>query len=201
MRAVWSLKAGKKCRKLYLQALEKASEQLQAINDANQRIKQILVSKPDNSPDQESQRKKRKFEKAAADGAASVDTVAKIAPGTSIAAKIFKEGVPVWILATVLGFNAQKGAYDCEDAETDRDSPDYKRRFSLQPSSTVTLPDLKKPPRVYASGTYVLALYPDTSCFYKAKVVECPSTSRDPYVVQFEEDDDQLRSISAGFVV
>ena len=72
---------------------------------------------------------------------------------------------------------------EVEDAETDVESPDYKRKYRFNSENIVALPmEGDKLPK-FSIGNWVLALYPDTSCFYRAKIVEVfdnvffPSTS------------------------
>ncbi|RKP22741.1 SGF29 tudor-like domain-containing protein [Syncephalis pseudoplumigaleata] len=55
-------------------------------------------------------------------------------------------------------------------------------------------------------GHVVLALYPNTTCFYKASVTLPPSKVRDPrckgqYVVQFEDDNEQAQAVPANMVL
>ena len=48
----------------------------------------------------------------------------------------------------------------------------------------------------------VLALYPGTTCFYKATVITPPSSSKNKeYKVLFEDDNDQVKSISPEHVL
>lgn len=62
-----------------------------------------------------------------------------------------------------------------EDAETDSDSPEYRKRYKFSKSNVIALPDAETVnSRRIKKGRRVLALYPDTSCFYEAKVLDGP---------------------------
>ncbi|KAG0165304.1 hypothetical protein DFQ28_007039 [Apophysomyces sp. BC1034] len=55
-------------------------------------------------------------------------------------------------------------------------------------------------------GNDVLALYPGTTCFYKATVITPPSKNKDTnylssYKVQFEDDNDQVKYVLARNVL
>ncbi|KDR82853.1 hypothetical protein GALMADRAFT_57781 [Galerina marginata CBS 339.88] len=78
-------------------------------------------------------------------------------------------------------------------------SPGSPAHFSLHPT--------------FAERSVVLALYPDTSCFYRAEVISAPqksgaapqsstpSTKIPTYQVKFEDDDDMIHNVSAYMVV
>lgn len=52
------------------------------------------------------------------------------------------------------------------------------------------------------ANSIVLALYPNTTCFYQAKVHTVPSKQGNgQYLVQFEEDDNQLREVERKYVL
>ncbi|KAG5459032.1 MAG: SGF29 tudor-like domain-containing protein [Olpidium bornovanus] len=58
----------------------------------------------------------------------------------------------------------------------------------------------------YRAGSHILALYPGTTCFYKAIVVEPPSRCRglfpcSTYIVMFEDDGGREVGIEARLVV
>ena len=203
---VWSLKAGRKCRKLYLQAVENGSEQLQVLRGIESKIKELLVlqqqhqdlpkpvkpvspvhpirSSPRSptaqlpSKDQEQQDQLRKRMKVLHSSPPLKPIPAPTIPailqeGTLVAAQIPKEGQLVWILAVIIDYNASTDIYECEDAETDRDSPDYQRRYQVKNQGIVRLPNPSEcDTKQFKKDTIVLALYPDTSCFYEAVVVD-----------------------------
>ncbi|KAF7297389.1 SGF29 C-terminal domain-containing protein [Mycena indigotica] len=60
----------------------------------------------------------------------------------------------------------------------------------------------------FVQGAAVMALYPDTSCFYRAEVVATPKqlartnpTAKHVYKLKFEDDDNQEHSVPAEWVV
>ncbi|KAN0087469.1 Translin [Tylopilus felleus] len=85
----------------------------------------------------------------------------------------------------------------------------------------IPLPDPNAPPnsaahpnayQEFPAGSIVMALYPDTSCFYRAEVVASPrdiqpsgrgtsSKHISMYKLKFEDDDDQEHSVLAQWVV
>jgi len=105
-----------------------------------------------------------------------------------------------WILGTVLRFLPQQTKYiilDEDDSETDPwAAPDTQRQHTVPSRFVMPLP--LSEPSVYTRqnefhrGTWILALYPDTTCFYKALVHTPPSMigtapPRD-YLVEFEDE-------------
>ncbi|KZS90459.1 hypothetical protein SISNIDRAFT_457608 [Sistotremastrum niveocremeum HHB9708] len=135
-----------------------------------------------------------------------------------------------WILAVVKGLipGDKKRAgmvtplasmYEVQDVEgTEDGQPGQTYRTSLR--SLIPLPDPTAPvgspshPSSYEEfpvGSTVMGLYPDTSCFYKAKVIHGPKDFHGPrnamtknspmYRLQFEDDDEQVRPVAGHLVV
>jgi len=124
-----------------------------------------------------------------------------------------------WILAVVTKcINQDKNRYEVQDPEPQEDGqPGQCYNTTLR--AIIPLPDLNAPPDSAAhlnaypefnAGSTVMALYPDTSCFYRAEVVASPSdlqpagrTGASPrmYKLKFEDDDDQEHIVSAQWVV
>lgn len=114
----------------------------------------------------------------------------------------------------------------------------FYRRYNTTLRAIIPLPDPSAPPDgathlnaypTFSAGSIVMALYPDTSCFYRAEVVASPrdmqpaprvggsvrtrsahgvhggsqgGTSATPtYKLKFEDDDDQEHLVSAQWVV
>ncbi|CAO3589813.1 unnamed protein product [Absidia cylindrospora] len=123
-------------------------------------------------------------------------------PGTSVAARQLKQKDKneEWILAVVLSFHADKNKYQVEDVEQD----DYgqKQKYMLPPRNIIAVPepaDLKSIPELN-TGQDVLALYPGTTCFYRAIVVHPPASKENVggpmnYKVQFEDDNDEVKTV------
>jgi len=128
-----------------------------------------------------------------------------------------------WILAVVTKcINQDKNRYEVQDAEPQEDGqPGAFYNTTLR--SILPLPDPTAPPNsashqsaypVFPAGATVMALYPDTSCFYRAVVLASPSDthpagrratqgsqSKLMYKLKFEDDGDQEHSVSAQLVV
>ncbi|KAG0737491.1 hypothetical protein G6F57_004078 [Rhizopus arrhizus] len=131
-----------------------------------------------------------------------------LAPGTSVAAKQpqQKDKDEEWILAVVINYNSDKNKYQVEDV--DQDEFGQKQRYMLQPRNVIPIPNASEA-RVLAEldiGQDVLALYPGTTCFYKAKVIEPPSKNKDGaferiYKVQFEDDNNEYKHVMSGHVL
>ncbi|KAH9480526.1 SAGA-associated factor 29 [Psilocybe cubensis] len=125
-----------------------------------------------------------------------------------------------WIVAIVrrcLSHDKQGARYEVQDAEPQENGqPGLK--YIANPKAMVPLPDPEAAPGspghlgahpTFSVGDPVLALYPDTSCFYRAEVISVPTPDRSSpstkyvpaYNVKFEDDDDMIHSVSAYWVV
>ncbi|EKM51482.1 uncharacterized protein PHACADRAFT_127078 [Phanerochaete carnosa HHB-10118-sp] len=108
--------------------------------------------------------------------------------------------------------------YEVQDPEPQEDgSPGQCYNTTLR--GIIPLPDMTAPPDSAAhlnaypefqAGQTVMALYPDTSCFYRAEVIENPKdmarnnpAAKDVpmYKLKFEDDDDQEHLVAAQWVV
>jgi hypothetical protein len=94
-----------------------------------------------------------------------------------------------WILAEVVGFNQHQGRYEVDDV----DAPEGQERHSLGKRRVVPLPlwranPLTDPQAIFPKDSFVLALYPQTTCFYRGIVYEAPQTPQDDYQVLFEDN-------------
>jgi SAGA-associated factor 29 len=124
-----------------------------------------------------------------------------------------------WILAVVQRMlNNDKTRYEVQDMD-DEDN----KCFNTTIKWIIPLPDPKAPEgspshlsayEYYPPGTVTLAVYPDTTAFYRAVVVTgykdniqpgsrtVPSQSKVPkYLLRFEEDDNQTRAVDAYLVI
>jgi len=125
-----------------------------------------------------------------------------------------------WILALITRcINADKNRYEVQDAEPQEDGqPGLLYNTTLR--AIIPLPDPNAPPnspshvsayQEFAAGATVMALYPDTSCFYRAEVIAtpkelnpraAPSLKYMPtYKLKFEDDDNQEHTVAAQWVV
>lgn len=107
-----------------------------------------------------------------------------IANGSEVVANLCIEKVQNWILANVLGFTGN--VYMIEDAEVD-ESTNTKTKYSISPHQLVPLVSGR---REFPAGSEVIALFPGSTCFYRAKVVLPPSKRKKTldYLVEFEDD-------------
>ncbi|KAJ6508795.1 SGF29 tudor-like domain-containing protein [Mycena sanguinolenta] len=125
-----------------------------------------------------------------------------------------------WILAVVVRcLNNDKNRYEVQDPEPQENGqPGLCYNTTLK--AIIPLPDLNAPVgspshlssyQEFPPGSTVMALYPDTSCFYRAEVISTPKytqqtgratpSSKHIYKLKFEDDDNQEHSVSAEWVV
>ncbi|KAJ7644127.1 SGF29 tudor-like domain-containing protein [Roridomyces roridus] len=125
-----------------------------------------------------------------------------------------------WILAVVKKcLNGDKNRYEVQDPEPQEDGqPGLCYNTTLR--AIIPLPDPNASPgspshlssyQDFLPGSTVMALYPDTSCFYRAEVISTPKhaqqtgrmtpSSKHIYKLKFEDDDGQEHSVSAEWVV
>ncbi|XP_063244555.1 SAGA-associated factor 29 isoform X2 [Bacillus rossius redtenbacheri] len=98
-----------------------------------------------------------------------------------------------WILAEVVQFNPATNKYEVDDIDEQKD------RHVLSRRRVVPLPLMKVNPEtdsnaLFDKGSVVMALYPQTTCFYKAIVNQLPASATDEYEVLFED-----ASYAAGY--
>jgi hypothetical protein len=110
-----------------------------------------------------------------------------------------------YLLAKVLQYLPTKQKYNVEDADPTI-SPDTTRRTFMCGLNEISA--LRKPDNEYKATSRVLAMFPETSMFYHAVVIEPPSVNENSrYLVRFEDDEDEdtgqtpLREISPRDVV
>ncbi|KOB68299.1 SAGA-associated factor 29-like protein, partial [Operophtera brumata] len=78
------------------------------------------------------------------------------------------------------------GKYEVDDIDEEQ-----KNRHVLSKRRVVPLPLMRADPRtdehaLFPKGAVVMALYPQTTCFYRAVVNRLPASAADPYEVLFE---------------
>ncbi len=94
-----------------------------------------------------------------------------------------------WILAEVVSFNSTTYKYEVDDV----DAEDGLERHVLGKRRVVPLPlwranPLSDPEAIFPKDTIVLALYPQTTCFYRGIIYESPQTPQDDYLILFEDN-------------
>lgn len=92
-----------------------------------------------------------------------------------------------WILAEVVQFNSATNKYEVDDIDEEQ-----KDRHTLSRRRVVPLPLMRANPEtdpqaLFPKGTIVMALYPQTTCFYKAIVNQLPTTATEEYEILFED--------------
>ncbi|KAJ3552674.1 hypothetical protein NM688_g4028 [Phlebia brevispora] len=111
-----------------------------------------------------------------------------------------------WILAVVTKcINQDKNRYEVQDPEPQEDGqPGQCYNTTLR--AIIPLPDPSAPPDSashlnaypeFAAGSTVMALYPDTSCFYRAEGGPGGKHAVPMYRLKFEDDDDQEHLVQA----
>lgn len=109
-------------------------------------------------------------------------------PGDMVAALV--KGIEEeenWILAEVVLYNSQTNKYEVDDIDEVQ-----KERHTLSRRRVIPLPLMRANPEteeeaLFPKGSVVMALYPQTTCFYKALVNQLPITAMDDYEVLFED--------------
>ncbi|KAJ7600594.1 SGF29 tudor-like domain-containing protein [Mycena floridula] len=119
-----------------------------------------------------------------------------------------------WILAIITKcINADKNRYEVMDPEISEETSEP-QTYNTTLRSIIPLPDPDAPAgspsslsayRQFVAGDTVMALYPDTSCFYRAEVISTPKDQRHTkgpaYKVRFDDDDNQEHVVMAQWVV
>ncbi|CAM9426168.1 unnamed protein product [Chrysoparadoxa australica] len=122
-------------------------------------------------------------------------------PGDRVAAKIASHDL--WILTTVSGYNTEDNTF----AVIDDDDPDDVRQYNIKPENMMNLPEEEEAKAsTFPEGSRVLAMYPQTTSFYRALVATAHEACGNNLVpVQFDDDEDDMgklpvRPIPARFV-
>ncbi|NP_001313558.1 SAGA-associated factor 29 [Acyrthosiphon pisum] len=123
--------------------------------------------------------------------------------GDLVAALVKQSGEERWIVAEAVAF--KNGRYEVEDI----DVKETNRNFTLEKIYVKPLPLMRADPvtcpdAFFPCNQFVLAMYPQTTCFFKALVKAPPKTSYDGYEVLFEDDFNQytiMMVVSQRFVV
>ncbi|CAF1610101.1 unnamed protein product [Rotaria magnacalcarata] len=99
------------------------------------------------------------------------------------------DGDDNWILAEVAYVHPNKIKYDFVDIDAE---PGKGRYYNIHKRHVIPLPQwracpLTCPQALFSRRTIVLALYPQTSCFYKGIVESIPKIGKDSYSIIFED--------------
>lgn len=127
-------------------------------------------------------------------GAMPADSSYICEAGDHVAARVkYPEEEEQYILAEVVSFNVAIGKYDVEDIDySEEEGKNEKERHQLSRRRIIPLPLYKADPHVNPEALFqpkqlVLALYPQTTCFYKAMIHSVPKTKDQDYTVLFED--------------
>ncbi|XP_020601852.1 SAGA-associated factor 29-like [Orbicella faveolata] len=112
--------------------------------------------------------------------------------GDHVAARVrTPDGEEQLILAEIVSFNPSSNKYDVDDIDEEA-GRNGKERHHLSRRRVIPLPKMKAnpvthPQALFQTDQIVMALYPQTTCFYKAVIHEPPSRPQDDYSVSFED--------------
>ncbi|KAI5703215.1 hypothetical protein M8J75_009131 [Diaphorina citri] len=93
-----------------------------------------------------------------------------------------------WILAEVVNYNASTRTYEVIDIDDVQKGPHQLSRKQIIPLPTKRANPETEPEALFPIGSVVMALYPQTTCFYKAIVNSLPTTGTDDYELLFEDN-------------
>ncbi|PRP77067.1 hypothetical protein PROFUN_14612 [Planoprotostelium fungivorum] len=124
------------------------------------------------------------------------DSTFSIPKGRQVAARVTKdrEDPEAWILAAIVSYDEHKQQYEVEDEDPgDESEPNpYRKHYFLPCHCLIPLPAETDKLKEIPKGTKVLSMFPDTTSFYVAEVVNPPKGKKNPeYTVKFEDDDDE----------
>ncbi|ORY98969.1 SGF29 tudor-like domain-domain-containing protein [Syncephalastrum racemosum] len=199
---------------LYQEAIELADKETLLNLDTREKISVLLALREASESDPRRKRKRL-------DDTINHQTTRKknktssgtLLPGTSVAARQpnQKGKSEEWILAVVLGFQPDKNKYFVEDV--DQDETGKKQQVSLYfgRRNIIPIPDRKDEAIAtnhsdFPVGQKVLALYPGTTCFYRATVIVPPIKNEDinfstHYRVRFDDDNDDAKYVMPEHVL
>lgn len=92
-----------------------------------------------------------------------------------------------WILAEVVQFNPTTNKYEVDDIDEEQKDRHIVSRRRVVPLPLMRANPETDPHALFPKGSIVMALYPQTTCFYKAVVNQSPTTSTEEYEVLFED--------------
>ena len=109
----------------------------------------------------------------------------RVLPGDKVAAKNGDD----WILAEVITNNESSSSLVVEDIDAIDLS---KAKMTIPRGEILPLPQWRANPQcdggaLYEVGSAVMALYPQTTCFYKGIIASVPEQSTEDYIVLFED--------------
>jgi SAGA-associated factor 29 len=96
-----------------------------------------------------------------------------------------------WILAEVVSYNHNSGRYEIDDIDEVVDSKN--KRHILSKRRIVPLPLMRvnpetDPDALFEKNCLILALYPQTTCFYRGIIGKVPESANEDYLILFEDN-------------
>ncbi|XP_050306042.1 SAGA-associated factor 29 [Anthonomus grandis grandis] len=109
--------------------------------------------------------------------------------GDMVAALVKGREEEMWILAEIVSYNTRTSKYKVDDILKEQNQKD---RHTLSKRRVIPLPLMRASPEtnpeaLFQKGTLVMALFPQTTCFYKALINKPPQTHVDDYELLFED--------------
>lgn len=92
-----------------------------------------------------------------------------------------------WILAEVVSYNSNSGKYEIDDIDEEQKERHVVSRRKIIPLPQMRANPVTNPEALFEKGSLVLALYPQTTCFYQGVIGRTPETSNQDYLVLFED--------------
>lgn len=97
------------------------------------------------------------------------------------------DGSKVWVLGEVLQYILGAGKYEIDDIDEEQKERHSIGRRRVIPLPTMRANPLTNPEALFPNNSLVLALYPQTTCFYRAIVDKSPQDPTQDYMVSFED--------------
>ena len=97
------------------------------------------------------------------------------------------DGSKVWVLGEVLQYTLGAGKYEIDDIDEEQKERHSIGRRRVIPLPTMRANPLTNPEALFPRDTLVLALYPQTTCFYRAIIDRPPEDPSQDYKVSFED--------------
>lgn len=102
-----------------------------------------------------------------------------------------------WLLGSIVSYSAETEKYtvlDADDSERNHGKKYAIPRDHFTPLPTC-IPAVFNRDTVFSKGRTVYALFFNTTCFYRAKVIAPPRSTDDYYLLEFEEDEDEAGAL------
>ncbi|KAF8792119.1 SAGA-associated factor 29-like [Argiope bruennichi] len=123
-------------------------------------------------------------------GAVQTDAGYVAKPSDMVAAFVtVKHRLHEWILAEVINYDFTTEEYKIQDIDEKQKSTYVLKKEKVIPLPNMRANPVENPNAIFPKGTTVLALYENTTCFYKGVVHEPPGTAFEPYQISFEDND------------